>query len=114
MGMFLFLGGEWSITNPWPCVSQVGNAVPPPLSKAIGLEVKKCVQETMKGNATGFFFIHQVLVDLAVRMKFNVLFNFFLRACEAGEDWGLQLKPCLHKAAVYLHCVWERFDASAH
>uniref|UniRef100_A0A672RP14 DNA (cytosine-5)-methyltransferase n=1 Tax=Sinocyclocheilus grahami TaxID=75366 RepID=A0A672RP14_SINGR len=29
---------------------QVGNAVPPPLSKAIGLEVKKCVQEKMREN----------------------------------------------------------------
>lgn len=34
-------------------VLQVGNAVPPPLSKAIGLEIKKCVQERMKENATG-------------------------------------------------------------
>uniref|UniRef100_A0A8C2IQ98 DNA (cytosine-5-)-methyltransferase 1 n=1 Tax=Cyprinus carpio TaxID=7962 RepID=A0A8C2IQ98_CYPCA len=29
---------------------QVGNAVPPPLSKAIGLEVRKCVQERMREN----------------------------------------------------------------
>uniref|UniRef100_A0A672RMW2 DNA (cytosine-5)-methyltransferase n=1 Tax=Sinocyclocheilus grahami TaxID=75366 RepID=A0A672RMW2_SINGR len=35
---------------------QVGNAVPPPLSKAIGLEVKKCVQEKMRENATGYFY----------------------------------------------------------
>lgn len=27
---------------------QVGNAVPPPLSRAIGLEIKKCVLERMK------------------------------------------------------------------
>ncbi|RXN04401.1 DNA (cytosine-5)-methyltransferase 1-like protein [Labeo rohita] len=31
---------------------QVGNAVPPPLSKAIGLEIKKCVQDKIKDNAT--------------------------------------------------------------
>lgn len=35
---------------------QVGNAVPPPLSKAIGLEIKKCVLDGMKENATGRFF----------------------------------------------------------
>lgn len=34
---------------------QVGNAVPPPLSKAIGLEIKKCVLDRMKENATGRF-----------------------------------------------------------
>lgn len=33
---------------------QVGNAVPPPLSRAIGLELKKCVLERMKEEqATG-------------------------------------------------------------
>uniref|UniRef100_A0A3B3T402 DNA (cytosine-5-)-methyltransferase n=2 Tax=Paramormyrops kingsleyae TaxID=1676925 RepID=A0A3B3T402_9TELE len=32
---------------------QVGNAVPPPLSKAIGLELKKCVLEKMKENPVG-------------------------------------------------------------
>ncbi|ROL51170.1 DNA (cytosine-5)-methyltransferase 1 [Anabarilius grahami] len=31
---------------------QVGNAVPPPLSKSIGLEIKRCVQERMRENAT--------------------------------------------------------------
>ena len=29
-------------------VFQVGNAVPPPLSRAIGLEIKKCVLERIK------------------------------------------------------------------
>jgi len=28
--------------------SQVGNAVPPPLSRAIGQEIKKCVMQRMK------------------------------------------------------------------
>uniref|UniRef100_A0A4W4H127 DNA (cytosine-5)-methyltransferase 1 n=1 Tax=Electrophorus electricus TaxID=8005 RepID=A0A4W4H127_ELEEL len=32
---------------------QVGNAVPPPLAKAIGLEIKKCVQEKIRENARG-------------------------------------------------------------
>lgn len=33
---------------------QVGNAVPPPLSRAIGLEIKKCIMERMKEEqATG-------------------------------------------------------------
>ncbi|KAJ8369806.1 hypothetical protein SKAU_G00098340 [Synaphobranchus kaupii] len=31
---------------------QVGNAVPPPLSRAIGLEIKRCVAERLKENAT--------------------------------------------------------------
>ncbi|MGH0155182.1 UNVERIFIED_CONTAM: hypothetical protein FKN15_035108 [Acipenser sinensis] len=31
---------------------QVGNAVPPPLSKAIGLEIKKCMIKKMKENPT--------------------------------------------------------------
>ncbi|KAG7223191.1 hypothetical protein INR49_015799 [Caranx melampygus] len=31
---------------------QVGNAVPPPLSRAIGLEIKKCVMERMKEEKT--------------------------------------------------------------
>lgn len=33
-------------------VLQVGNAVPPPLSRAIGLEIKKCVIERMKEEET--------------------------------------------------------------
>lgn len=49
--------------------------------------------------------IGQVL-DHTLRMKFNLLFNF-LRACEAGEDGSLQLKPSLHITAAHLHCVWE-------
>lgn len=30
------------------CVCQVGNAVPPPLSRAIGLEIKKCILGRIK------------------------------------------------------------------
>lgn len=29
---------------------QVGNAVPPPLAKAIGLEIKKCLTEKQKAS----------------------------------------------------------------
>jgi len=29
---------------------QVGNAVPPPMAKAIGLEIKKCVEEKAKSE----------------------------------------------------------------
>lgn len=32
---------------------QVGNAVPPPLAKAIGLEIKLCVLAKMKEDVTG-------------------------------------------------------------
>uniref|UniRef100_A0A8D2KV02 DNA (cytosine-5)-methyltransferase n=1 Tax=Varanus komodoensis TaxID=61221 RepID=A0A8D2KV02_VARKO len=34
---------------------QVGNAVPPPLAKAIGLEIKLCVLAKMKEDASGIF-----------------------------------------------------------
>lgn len=30
------------------CFCQVGNAVPPPLSRAIGMEIKSCIRKRMK------------------------------------------------------------------
>lgn len=41
---------------------QVGNAVPPPLSRAIGLEIKKCVEERMKEEhaSSDFFFFFEL------------------------------------------------------
>lgn len=98
-----------------PCISQVGNAVPPPLSKAIGLEIKRCVQERIKENAAGVF-IYFSCSSTSHYNKFLISCSTFfsLRACKKGEDGGLKLKPS-HKTAGHLHCVWECVcDASAH
>lgn len=40
------------LTQLLAAVAQVGNAVPPPLSRAIGLEIKKCVIQRMKEEPT--------------------------------------------------------------
>lgn len=57
------------------CVVQVGNAVPPPLSKAIGLEIKKCVQERVKENGTGENLTSLVMI-FEIREKLDLLVQF--------------------------------------
>lgn len=60
-----------------PCL-QVGNAVPPPLSKAIGLEIKKCVLERIKENATGEVkLIHVCFISKPEQL--DMASTFFLR-----------------------------------
>lgn len=55
--VLLFPDVTWpgSAQSSWlPCLSsQVGNAVPPPLAKSIGLEIKSCVLAKVKEEATG-------------------------------------------------------------
>lgn len=42
---------------------QVGNAVPPPLSRAIGLEIKRCITERMKEEqASGDFQFNRMII----------------------------------------------------
>lgn len=53
------LSGGWRW--PWLCQTrppsllQVGNAVPPPLAKAIGLEIKRCMLAKAQESASGMW-----------------------------------------------------------
>lgn len=66
---------------------QVGNAVPPPLSRAIGLEIKKCVTMRMKQEqASGECRPCEARLNVE---QFYELKSPVCRKCQTGEDGAL-------------------------
>lgn len=69
------------LTQLLAAVAQVGNAVPPPLSRAIGLEIKKCVIQRMKeeptlGNSLVLFvFIAEIKSPAFIKSHSKTLYN---------------------------------------